>query len=145
MPSPLHRNGPFRTGSVSARPAAATALLYVEDELLTQELVQLALQEAGYQVVVAENGAQALELIEKTSIGLIALITDVRVGEGPDGWHLARRARELFAGLAIIYTSGQGNREWMSNGVPHSVLISKPFAPAQVVIAVGALLNKAKG
>jgi ABC-type proline/glycine betaine transport system permease subunit len=37
--------------------------------------------------------------------------------------------------------SGSSAEDWASKGVPHSVMIAKPFAPAQLVTAVAQLLN----
>lgn len=127
---------------MTKKQAANAALLYVEDDDLTRELVELALQEAGFEVVIAENGPMALALLETATAAFKGLITDVNLGVGPDGWGVARRARELFDGLAVVYVSGASNHDWSSSGVPHSVMITKPFAPAQVVVAVSSLLMK---
>ena len=51
---------------MSKQPAAAT-LLYVEDEVLIAELVETALQDAGFHVVVATCGHEALEFWRRTS------------------------------------------------------------------------------
>jgi DNA-binding response OmpR family regulator len=69
------------------------------------------------------------------------LITDINLGKGPDGWDVARHARELIPALPVVYMSGASAHEWTSHGVPHSVFIAKPFAPAQVVTAISTLLN----
>jgi hypothetical protein len=39
--------------------------------------------------------------------------------------------------------SGSNAEDWASKGVPHSVMLAKPFAPAQLVTAVSQLLNAA--
>ena len=41
----------------------------------------------------------------------------------------------------MIYMTGDSANEWRSRGVPNSLLIIKPFAPAQVVTALSQLLN----
>jgi hypothetical protein len=41
----------------------------------------------------------------------------------------------------VIYITGADGHDWASLGVPNSVLIGKPFAPAQVLTAVSQLLN----
>lgn len=122
-------------------PPAATVLLYVEDETTIVELVESALQDAGFEVVVAADGREALELLEARGAGLRGLITDVNLGSGPDGWQVAKRARELIDNVPVIYVSGASGHEWTSKGVPHSVMITKPFAAAQIVVAVSSLLN----
>jgi hypothetical protein len=65
----------------------------------------------------------------------------LRLGRGPTGWDVARRARELNEDLPIVYMTGGNGHEWASQGVPNSILIAKPFAPAQIVTAVSHLLN----
>lgn len=122
---------------------AATVLLYVEDEAITRELVTEVLTEAGFKLIVAADGAEALKIIEDTRQPLRGLITDITLGWGPNGFELARRARELTEGLPVVYMSGASSHEWNAQGVPHSVMITKPFAPAQIVVAIATLLNNA--
>lgn len=125
---------------MSNQPTAAT-LLYVEDECLIGELVETALRDAGFEVVVATHGEEALNILEARFATICGLITDINLDEGPDGWAIARRARELVDGMPIVYMSGASGSEWTSKGVPHSVMITKPFASSQVVVAVSSLLN----
>jgi DNA-binding response OmpR family regulator len=60
-----------------------------------------------------------------------------------DGWEVARRAREISPAFPIVYMSGASAGDWTSKGVPHSIMLAKPFAPAQLVTAVAQLLNVA--
>ena len=41
----------------------------------------------------------------------------------------------------VIYMSGDSAEDWSSQGVPNSIMLSKPFAPAQLVTAVSQVLN----
>jgi DNA-binding response OmpR family regulator len=70
-------------------------LLYVEDELLVQDVVELALREAGFEVMVAATGEKAMDALEAGSGTFRAIITGVNLGDGPDGWDVARRGREV--------------------------------------------------
>jgi DNA-binding response OmpR family regulator len=126
-----------------ADPAAMPVpILVVEDETLVHELIEPALSEAGYAVHKATNGEEALSFIDKDDAGsLRALVTDINLGVGPTGWDLAKRARELHPDLPVVYMTGAAASEWSSKGVPNSLLIQKPFAPAQIVAAVSHLLN----
>ena len=121
---------------------AAPMLLYVEDEAITQDLVEASLREAGFDVLLASSGTEALKLLGPPN-GLRGLITDINLGDGPDGWEVAARARELTSGLPVVYVSGASEGEWTSRGVPQSVMIAKPFAPAQIVVAISSLLVSA--
>ncbi len=120
---------------------AAIVLLYVDDEVFTRQMVEVALREAGFEVLIAANGAKALALLEAGTEAFHGLITGVKLGGGTDGWTVARRARELFAGLPVIYVSGFSQQNWTSQGVPDSIMIAKPFVPTQIIVAMSSLLN----
>ena len=117
-----------------------TLLFLVEDEELVLITVETALQDAGYAVRAARRGEEAMALLEEGGENFSALITDVNLGD-VDGWQVARRARELRPKLPVVYVTGDSAHEWASQGVPNSVLVEKPFAPAQIVTAVSNLLN----
>lgn len=68
-------------------------------------------------------------------------ITDINFGASATGWDVARHARELKPDMPVIYMTGAEGHDWASLGVPNSVLVPKPFAPAQVITAVAQLLN----
>ena len=55
---------------------------------------------------------------------------------------MARKARELNPTIPVIYVSGKDGHDWSAQGVPQSVMIAKPFAVAQVVVAMANLLNQ---
>jgi DNA-binding response OmpR family regulator len=70
-----------------------------------------------------------------------ALVTDISLLGRMDGWEIARRAREIHPDFPVVYMSGQHAEDWASKGVPNSIMLTKPFAPAQLVTAVSQLLN----
>jgi two-component system, cell cycle response regulator CpdR len=111
-------------------------VLLVEDEFLIRDLVQTSLEDADFAVVTAGHGGEAIQLLDGTQQGVSALITDVRLGEGPDGWAVARYARKLKPHLPIIYFSGNSSAEWPSEGVPNSLYLQKPLTAPQIVKAV---------
>ena len=118
-------------------------VLVAEDEALIRMLLEEELTEAGFQVVPAADGHQAEAKLEAEAPRLCAIVTDIRLGRGPSGWDLARRAREQEPSVAVVYVSGDSIHEWAAKGVPNSVMVSKPFAPAQVITALSTLLNQA--
>jgi DNA-binding response OmpR family regulator len=117
--------------------------MVVEDEELIQALLHDALEEAGFAVVAAPGGAAALGIMDARHSELAGLVSDIRLGKGPDGWNVARHARELRPNLPVVYMTGNSAADWSVNGVPKSVLVQKPFAAAQVVTALSTLLNEA--
>ena len=70
-----------------------------------------------------------------------ALATDINLKGRMDGWEVAKHAREIDPGFPVIYMTGASADQWAANGVPNSILLTKPFAPAQLVTAVSQLLN----
>jgi len=117
----------------------------VEDDVLIQGLLIDPLKDAGYEVLIAASGGEAIKLMEgQEAISIRALVTDIRLGpSSPSGWEVARRARELHPEIPVVYVTGDSAHDWSSQGVPNSLLITKPFAPAQIVTAVSQLLNQA--
>ncbi|MGY0572747.1 response regulator [Bradyrhizobium sp. RDM12] len=117
-------------------------VLVIEDETLLQTIVEESLKEGGYGVKVAATGEEAIGLLDAGELNYRALVTDVNLGRNRvDGWEVARHARELNADIPIVYMTGDSGGDWASKGVPKSVLLAKPFAPAQLVTAVSQLLN----
>jgi two-component system cell cycle response regulator CpdR len=116
-------------------------VLLVEDEPLLSLDVEFALVEAGYAVVVATSGNDALAALASTEQPYAAIVTDIRIGRGPDGWAVAKRAREILPGVPVIYMSGDSAADWTSMGVPASVMLSKPMALSQIIVALAQLIN----
>jgi CheY-like chemotaxis protein len=117
-------------------------VLVVEDDQFVQGVVEEALCNGGFGIIIASTGEEAVELLDGSDGKYRVLVTDINLGNGKlDGWEVARRAREIDPELPVIYMTGDSAEEWASKGVPNSILISKPFAPAQLVTAVAQLLN----
>jgi DNA-binding NtrC family response regulator len=118
-------------------------ILVAEDEALIQVLLGDALQEAGLSVVTADDGEAAISIIDEKHAVLAGLVSDIRLADGPDGWAVARHAREHRPDLPVVYITGDSAADWAVNGVPKSTLVQKPFAAAQVITAISTLLNEA--
>ena len=118
------------------------AILVVEDDHLILSVVEEALKEGGFETIVASSGEQAAELLDSAEGKCRALVTDINLGrEKLDGWEVARHAREIDPAFPVVYMSGDSAEDWASKGVPNSIMLAKPFAPAQLVTAVAQLLN----
>ncbi|MBB5709648.1 response regulator [Sphingomonas xinjiangensis] len=116
-------------------------LLLVEDEPMIMHIIEDALTDGGYEVLTALDGSEALGLMKKHGQDVAGIVTDIRLGGEMDGWAVARQGREQKPELAVIYMTGDSAADWAANGVPKSVLLQKPFAPAQVVTAISTLLT----
>ncbi|EKS41487.1 response regulator [Afipia broomeae] len=116
-------------------------ILVVEDEMLLQALLEEALKDGGYDGKVVSTGEEAIKLFDADEPKYRALITDVNLGRKVDGWDVARRAREINADIPVVYITGHGGADWASRGVPNSIVLTKPFATAQLITAVSQLIN----
>jgi DNA-binding response OmpR family regulator len=114
-------------------------LLVVEDEPLILMMTQDALEASGYRVIAVGNGADAELALAGRSIA--GLITDIRLGSGPNGWELAERARELEPTLPVVYATADKAAHWPVHGVTDSIMLQKPFSAAEIVSSVRAVLE----
>lgn len=113
----------------------------VEDEYLLQGDLEPALAAGGFASKAVFTGEEALTLFMDANSTFKALVTDVRLGNGLNGWEVARRIREKEPSLPVIYVTGSSAEESASHGVPKSILVPKPFLPAQLIAALSDLLN----
>jgi DNA-binding response OmpR family regulator len=117
-------------------------ILVVEDDPLVQSVVEESLTDGGFEIVIASSGENAVELLDASEGKYRALVTDINLGPDKiDGWDVARHAREIDPNFPVVYMSGKDADDWASKGVPNSIMLAKPFAPAQLVTAVSQLLN----
>jgi CheY-like chemotaxis protein len=118
-------------------------ILVVEDDPLLQAVVEDSLADGGFDVAVVASGEEALALLREGAASYKALVTDIHLKGKIEGWEIAKTAREIDPGFPIVYMTGDAADEWASKGVPESILLNKPFAPAQLLTAVSQLLNSA--
>ena len=122
-------------------------VLVVEDDDLIQQIIEDALTEGGFEPAIAASGEEAVTLlngaavIKDSAVRYRALVTDINLKGKLNGWHVAKKAREIDPAFPIVYVTGAAADDWASKGVPNSILLNKPFAPAQLVTAVSQLLN----
>jgi DNA-binding response OmpR family regulator len=107
-------------------------VLLVEDDVLLAFPVEQALLEGGHEVEVVYGANDALNLLHRDRV-FDALVTDIRLGTGPDGWEVARRARQLSAGIRVVYMTADSAASWEANGVPESVMLRKPYPLDELV------------
>jgi CheY-like chemotaxis protein len=116
-------------------------ILVVEDDQTIQSLVEAVLSDGGFESSIAASGEEAVTLLRENGSHYRALVTDINLLGTMDGWEVARQAREINPAFPIVYMTGAAADEWASHGVPNSILLTKPFAPAQLVTALAQLLN----
>jgi CheY-like chemotaxis protein len=127
-------------GCAEGKLESVPVILVVEDEEPLQEIVHDALKEGGFDLTTVASG-QAVAMIESGVVKYSALVTDVNLKGPMKGWEIARLVRQIDPAFPIVYMTGAAADDWASEGVPGSILLKKPFAPAQLVTAVSQLLN----
>src|SRR5436190_18105535 len=111
---------------------SGAAILLVEDEGLIRLDVGTELEEEGFEVVSVSNAEHAIAAFDAEPAKFKALVTDIRLGAGKSGWDLARHLREAIPNILVVYMSGDSAAHWNVEGVPESVMISKPFFVLEV-------------
>ena len=110
-------------------------VLVVEDEFLISEWVSQSLSEQGFAVQTVSNAADALEQLASETVDV--LFTDINLPGGMDGAALARRAREMWPHLPVVYASARATLLKPDARVPGSAIVPKPYEP----VLVGRLLT----
>jgi len=113
----------------------------VEDDYDLQGVIEETLVDGGFETDVLSSGEEALTLFRGKLKNYKALVTDVGLKGRLSGWDVAAQFRETDPAFPIVYMSGAHADEWASKGVPNSIMLTKPFAPAQLVTAISQLLN----
>lgn len=135
----------LKAGKMAAHEPDPLLVFLVDDEDLIRTTLREVLEDGGYGVEIASTAKEAMAKLEGNGVSFAALVTDINLDGKITGWDIAKRAREIRAEIAVIYMSGRAGDEWVANGVPHSVLLNKPFAPAQLITAVSTLLTTGLG
>lgn len=108
---------------IQAPPAAATVLV-VEDDFLVRLCAADALSDAGYTVLQAASGPDALRLIEDRPVDVV--FTDINMPGDFDGAGLARRVKHRWPDVALVITSGRGCPE---EDLGAARFLPKPYMP----------------
>jgi two-component system cell cycle sensor histidine kinase/response regulator CckA len=117
-------------------------LLLTDDEDLVRDLVRSILTARGYQVLVARDGKESLEIGSRHEGTIPLLVTDMSM-PNMNGRELAQRLAEIRPGLKTLYMSGymedsgNGNKE----SLPEALFIQKPFRPEALARKVREVLD----
>jgi DNA-binding NtrC family response regulator len=118
-------------------------ILVVDDEAIIRESLRDWLSDAGHYVLTAENGSQALEVIqrEKPAVAIADLVMP-----GMDGIELMKRAKELAADTMFIIITAYGSIPTAVAAVREGAYdyIEKPFSPERVELLVEKLSERQK-
>ncbi len=117
-------------------------ILLVEDDESVRMLTLRALREAGYRVVDARNGREALELVRPGSLEFDAVVTDI-VMPGMGGTDLREELRRTHPHVPVLYISASQFDDARQKGLvgPGDPFLQKPFTPHGLMRAVRVLLD----
>jgi two-component system cell cycle sensor histidine kinase/response regulator CckA len=133
------------TGAGEHAPAALASgtetVLVVEDEPSLRNLVAEILELQGYEVIVAANPVEALEIVAVTP-GIDLLLTDL-IMPGFNGRELAEQVTELLPSAGILFMSGYADEAVTRNGALElgAAYLEKPFSAADLGKKVRAILD----
>jgi CheY-like chemotaxis protein len=121
-------------------------VLLAEDEEVVRELVFAALQQNGYQVLMAGDPEEALAICDRFQGRIHLLLTDV-VMPGMSGRQLAELLCSRYPDLKVLYISGYAENAISHHGVldPGTAFLHKPFSPNTLVNRVRQVLDMPGG
>jgi CheY-like chemotaxis protein len=120
---------------------AQKTILVVDDEKTVRDVLKITLERAGYDVCLAENGEQALSVIEKRDIAMA--ICDV-VMPKMDGLELLAKVKASMPSLPVFMITGMSGKYRAENVTAAGAdgFIAKPFSNMDIVEAVKNGLQK---
>jgi two-component system cell cycle sensor histidine kinase/response regulator CckA len=139
---PVHHVEKEKEGRKAARPAEAEnelwgtgTILLVEDEPMVRTVAERALTRHGYQVLTANNGEEALEIVDRGD-EIALLISDV-VMPLMDGPTMVREARKTRPDLPILFMSGYAEEQLRKSiDIENVAFLPKPFSVQELAEAV---------
>lgn len=118
-------------------------IMVVEDDINARRLMQAVLEQNGYAAILAADGAEALELMDKKHVDLIVL--DVMM-PNMDGFTLARELRASGSNLPILMVtarqSAMDKREGFLAGTDDYMV--KPVDEEEMLLRIAALLRRSR-
>ncbi len=118
---------------------AAAVILVVEDELFLRVDITSCLREAGYVVVEAASGEEAMALCQSNS-SIDMVFTDITLMGSLNGWDVAERFRMQRPEAPVLYTSADAIDR--KRCAPGSVFIAKPYGHDDILTACRGLRPK---
>lgn len=120
-------------------------VLVLEDESSIRSFIVINLRRAGYEVIEAETGEEALEKLKEHADVRVALL-DIML-PGIDGFEVCRRIRATNATIGIIMLTARSQEMDKVTGLMTGAddYVTKPFSPAELTARVDALMRRSGG
>jgi DNA-binding response OmpR family regulator len=119
-------------------------LLVVEDEPAIALPLVRALERAGYEVNLCSTAFDAINYLEMEP-GIVAIVTDIQLGDGTSGWDVAAAVRARYPGVCLVYLTEGGVLDHEFYGLPNSASLVKPVTPERLLAAISELLWRKGG
>jgi len=116
-------------------------ILVVDDEAQVLEFVVTVLEKAGYNVVTAASGKEAVELAGKADTPLDLLLTDVIMPK-INGVEAYEQIREKTPGIKVLFMSGYTGSSFLTHEFDEADLLQKPFQPEVLLGRVRLTLDR---
>jgi CheY-like chemotaxis protein len=118
-------------------------VLVVDDEVAIRSMIQMTLEDLGYTVISAENGAQALELFDRSANDILLVLLDLSMPV-LDGAEAAVAMRSRNPDVPILVMSGVADDDALGRFGPVRIagFVPKPFAPEQLAQALAMALKR---
>jgi len=115
-------------------------ILIVDDETIVRESLRDWLNDVGHEVFTAEDGPQALDILEKEKPGIV--IADL-VMPGMDGIELMKRAKDMLPNVEVIIFTAYGSIPTAISAIREGAYdyIEKPFCPERVELLIEKLVK----
>ena len=120
-------------------------VLDLEDEAGIRSFIAINLRRAGYEVIEAESGEEALQMLDQNRDTRLALL-DVML-PGIDGFEVCRRIRATGSNIGIIMLTARSQEMDKVTGLMTGAddYVTKPFSPAELTARVDALMRRSGG
>jgi CheY-like chemotaxis protein len=129
-------------GKANQREHARETLLLVEDELAVCNVTRRILERAGYRVLIAENGAAALDVVARFDSEIALVVTDISM-PGMGGQELGAELRQRWPGLRVLYLSGYSPQSLNGGaGGDKPDFLGKPFTSKALLDKVRSVLER---
>jgi len=133
---------PLTSRHMRPRPAPAARVLCVDDNPINRELVAASVEGAGFHVSFAENGAEAVEIIDRDGIDIVLLDLLMPVQDGAETLRLLRAdPRHLFLPVIVLTAHGGGSMRQEAIVAGADDFIAYPLNRVELITRIRSLLR----
>jgi CheY-like chemotaxis protein len=131
--------------NASSAPTTGTRVLVVDDNAMVRRAIVRGLVRAGFEVLEAAGGVEAVEIYASSSPAVNVVVLDVEMPE-MDGFEVLRELRRIHPHVRVVFCSGRPDESTVEKAIREgaSSFVSKPFTGSCLVAAVARALGEGK-